>query len=201
MTTLDKTIPYYPVLMELTELPEKMEYHLAEGYRVIPFDARYSQDWVRLHVALGQLANFAQGMQYFKETFLSQPEKVKKQMLLVVDENGRLAGTSSVWEGEHFGHTRMRVHWVGVDEHHQRKGIAKALMIETIRLYASMQVTEPQYLTTQTNSYVAIAMYLRLGFTPYKKAMPVNFQADPKTFEKDTALAWKLIMDKIAEIA
>ena len=54
MTTLDKTIPYYPVLMELTELPEKMEYHLAEGYRVIPFDARYSQDWVRLHVALGQ---------------------------------------------------------------------------------------------------------------------------------------------------
>ena len=64
--------------MELTELPEKMEYHLAEGYRVIPFDARYSQDWVRLHVALGQLANFAQGMQYFKETFLSQPEKVKK---------------------------------------------------------------------------------------------------------------------------
>ena len=44
-------------------------------------------------------------------------------------------------------------------------------------------------------------MYLRLGFTPYKKAMPVNFQADPKTFEKDTALAWKLIMDKIAEIA
>lgn len=97
MTTLDKTIPYYPVLMELTELPEKMEYHLAEGYRVIPFDARYSQDWVRLHVALGQLANFAQGMQYFKETFLSQPEKVKKQMLLVVDENGRLAGTSSVW--------------------------------------------------------------------------------------------------------
>ena len=44
MTTLDKTIPYYPVLMELTELPEKMEYHLAEGYRVIPFDARYSQD-------------------------------------------------------------------------------------------------------------------------------------------------------------
>ena len=89
MTTLDKTIPYYPVLMELTELPEKMEYHLAEGYRVIPFDARYSQDWVRLHVALGQLANFAQGMQYFKETFLSQPEKVKKQMLLVVDEIGR----------------------------------------------------------------------------------------------------------------
>ena len=86
-------------------------------------------------------------------------------------------------------------------EHHQRKGIAKALMIETIRLYASMQVTEPLYLTTQTNSYVAIAMYLRLGFTPYKKAMPVNFQADPKTFEKDTALAWKLIMDKIAEIA
>ena len=51
MTTLDKTIPYYPVLMELTELPEKMEYHLAEGYRVIPFDARYSQDWERLHVA------------------------------------------------------------------------------------------------------------------------------------------------------
>ena len=66
MTTLDKTIPYYPVLMELTELPEKMEYHLAEGYRVIPFDARYSQDWVRaLACGIRSVSEFCTGNAIF----------------------------------------------------------------------------------------------------------------------------------------
>lgn len=201
MTTLDKTIPYYPVLMEYKGKAENLNYHLAAGYRVIFFHEKYIEDWVHLHVALGQLNSFAEGMAYFKDTFLTQPEKMKKQMLLVVDAQGNLAGTSAVWEGEHFGEKRMRVHWVGVDERHQRKGIAKALLVETIRLYMAMHEAQPLYLTTQTNSYVAIAMYLRLGFVPYKGKMPIHFHANKETYIQDNEQAWKLIMEKIVEVS
>lgn len=200
MTVLDKSIPYYPVLMVLEQPPVIHEVPLAPGYSFQPYDPSYKEAWVALHVALGQIKSREAGLQYFAETFETRPQELQRQMILIVDEQGKLAGTSSVWEGFHFGERRMRVHWVGVDEHHQRRGLAKSLMLKTIQLYQSMQCEHPLYLTTQTNSYVAISMYQRLGFSAYRGSMPVNFHEDPSTFERDTALAWKLIEEKIAQL-
>ena len=73
---------------------------------------------------------------------------------------------------------------VGVDERHQRKGLAKSLMLKTIQLYSSLHCEHPLYLTTQTNSYVAISMYQRLGFTAYMGSMPVNFHANAETLQR-----------------
>lgn len=201
MTTLDKSVPYYPVLMVLDKEVEIPEVSLAQGYYFQRFDSGYTEDWVRLHVLLGQLESFEKGMEYFEETFASHPEELRKQMILIVDEQGRLAGTSSVWRGDHFGDERLRVHWVGVHPDHQKKGLARSLMLETISLYQEMEHTAPLYLTTQTNSYVAIHLYKQLGFVPYMGEMPVNFKANAKTFKEDNEKAWQIIDQKLEELA
>lgn len=200
MSVLDKSVPYYPVVMILKHKDLSITAHMAEGYRFIPFDETYRDPWINLHVTLGQLASYEEGRRYFDETFTPDMDAVKKQFLIVVDSLENLVGTSSVWEGYHFGKQRYRVHWVGVDPAHQQKGIAKALMMETIRLYDTMGQEEPLYLTTQTNSYIAIQMYLRLGFVAYKGEMPVNFHATKETFQEDNEKAWNIIMNKIDEL-
>lgn len=200
MTTLDKSIPYYPVLMILKNKPKIEKIELPEGYYFQTYDASYKDAWIKLHVALGQIKDIESGYQYFEETFETQPEALKKQMILLVDSCGNLVGTSSVWEGYHFNKKRYRVHWVGVDENHQRKGLAKALLLKTIELYESMQLEDPLYLTTQTNSYVAISMYLKLGFEPYKGSMPENFHANKDTFEIENQKAWNIIEEQISKL-
>lgn len=200
MTTLDKRIPYYPVLMVLTQPPVITDIPLAQGYSFHPYEPSYKEAWIALHVSLGQLDSMEAGRRYFEETFEAQPKELQQNMILVVDENGQLAGTSSVWEGYHFGEHRMWVHWVGVDERHQRKGLAKSLMLKTIQLYSSLHCEHPLYLTTQTNSYVAISMYQRLGFTAYMGSMPVNFHANAETFAKDNETAWRIIGEQLDKL-
>lgn len=98
---------------------------------------------------------------------------------------------------------RLRVHWVGVDPAHQRRGLARALMLRTIALYDELVPADepPLYLTTQTEIWVACGMYRKLGFVPYRGPMPTNFGSDPETFCDKNDEAWRLIDDRLRNCA
>lgn len=209
MTVLDTSVPHYPVLMVLGGHEPVGEVPMAEGYSLRPYDPSYKLPWVELHVELGQLPSVEEGLSYFERTYESDPDALRERMLLACDERGELAGTSSVWRGDHFGEPRLRVHWVGVSPRHQRRGLAKSLMLHTIRLYDELAARgeaggadghAPLYLTTQTESYVAVSMYRKLGFTAYRGPMPPAFGACADTFAEDNERAWDIIDDKIAEM-
>ena len=201
MTVLDTSLPNIPVLMELGPHEPVREVPLPAGYRLAPWDPSLREAWVRLHVALGHLGPTVEdGLAYFDRTYGADPVACARQMVVAVDDAGRLAGTSSLWVGRDFGDERLRVHWVGVDPAHQRRGIARALVLETIRRYDELVPSgaPPLYLTTQTESWVACGMYLKLGFLPYRGPMPPRFSADEKTFERTNELAWGIIERKLA---
>ena len=201
MTVLDTSVPHVPVLMVLGHHEPVGEVALPAGYCFAAWEPRFREPWVRLHVLLGQLPSCEEGLAYFERTYEADPAALERQMILVVDERGELAGTSSLWSGDHFGEPRLRVHWVGVSPDHQRRGLARALMLETIRLYDELVPSgePPLYLTTQTESWVACGMYLKLGFVPYEGPMPPNFAADPATFGEKNREAWELIRRKLSE--
>lgn len=200
MTVLDTSVPHHPVLMVLGPHEPVRDAPLAPGYHFEPWNDSYKDAWARLHVALGQLPSLEEGTSYFEHTYETDRDALARQMILVCDDAGNLAGTSSLWPGDHFGESRLRVHWVGVDPAHQRRGIARALMLSTIRLFDELVPSgaPPLYLTTQTESWVACGMYLKLGFLPYRGPMPPRFSADEKTFERTNELAWGIIERKLA---
>ena len=201
MTVLDTSVPHVPVLMVLDDYEPVADVELPAGYRFAAWEPRFREPWVRLHVLLGQLPSYDEGLAYFERTYESDPAALERQMILVVDEKDELVGTSSLWRGDHFGEPRLRVHWVGVSPDHQGRGLARALMLETIRLYDELVPSgePPLYLTTQTESWVACGMYLKLGFVPYEGPMPPNFAADPATFGEKNREAWELIRRKLSE--
>lgn len=201
MTVLDTSVPHAPVLMVLGDHEPVADVALPAGYRFVAWKPRFREPWVRLHVLLGQLPSYEEGLAYFGRTYESDPAALERQMILVVDEKDELAGTSSLWSGDHFGEPRLRVHWVGVSPDHQRRGLARALVLESIRLYDELVPSgePPLYLTTQTESWVACGMYLKLGFVPYVGPMPPNFASDPVTFGEKNREAWELIGRKLSE--
>lgn len=140
MTVLDTSMPHIPVMMTLGPHEPIADVTLPESYRFAPWEPRFREPWVRLHVLLGQLPSYEEGLAYFERTYGSDPVALGRQMILAVDGDGVLAGTSSLWRGDHFGKPRLRVHWVGVDPAHQRRGLARALMLRTIALYDELVV-------------------------------------------------------------
>ena len=81
MTTLDKRIPYYPVLMVLTQPPVITDIPLAQGYSFHPYEPSYKEAWIALHVSLGQLDSMEAGRRYFEETFEAQPKELQQNMI------------------------------------------------------------------------------------------------------------------------
>ena len=199
MTVLDTSVVHAPVLMVLGEHAPVGDVMLPAGYRFAAWEPRFREPWVRLHVLLGQLPSYEEGLAYFERTYEADPVALARQMVLVVDEKEELVGTSSLWTGEHFGAPRLRVHWVGVDPAHQRRGLARALVLKTIALFDELVPSgEPAlYLSTQTESWPACGMYLKLEFLPYRGPMPPGFVADEKDFEQQNDAAWRLIFEKL----
>ena len=202
MTVLDTSVPHIPVLMELGPHDPVGAVALPEGYRLAAWEPRLREPWVRLHMALGHLGpTLEEGLAYFDRTYGADPAALARQMIVAVDERGELAGTSSLWRGDDFGEARLRVHWVGVSPAHQRRGLAGSLVRATIALYDELVPTgaPPLYLSTQTGSWVACGMYLKLGFVPYRGEMPPNFAANPATFATRNDEAWRIILARLAE--
>ena len=65
---------------------------------------------------------------------------------------------------------------------------------------ANTVVVDPHEFDFKTNSYVAISMYKKLGFEPYKGEMPINFHANAETFKETNDLAWKIIDECIEKL-
>ncbi len=60
-----------------------------------------------------------------------------------------------------------RVHYVAVGLSAQHKKIAQAMLTKLCMMYDMIPSKYPLYLATQSQSYGAIKLYSRLGFTPY----------------------------------
>ena len=66
-----------------------------------------------------------------------------------------------------FEESRLRVHYVAVSLSAQHKKIAQAMLTKLCMMYDKIPGKYPLYLATQSQSYGAIKLYSRLGFTPY----------------------------------
>ena len=105
--------------------------------------------------------------------------------------------TASLWNGDTFGETRHRIHWVAVHPDYHGKGLAKALLTQLMTLYNELGFKGDLYLVTQTWSYKAINIYENFGFAPYQGMKPANWYGED--YETMNDKAWELIHQKISE--
>jgi len=194
---LDKTIPHYGVLMVKPNPAEYPDYTLPGGYTLCPYRQGMVEDWAELQLMSEQFDSLEEARSYFAREFLAFPDELSAKCLFVKDSAGSVVATASIWRGEHFGRTLQRIHWVAVHPGHQGKGLAKALLAQTLNLYNKLGYTDFVYLTTQTWSYKAINLYLQFGFEPYLGSRPTRWSGTDEQFDRDKVTAWELIRNKI----
>lgn len=94
-------------------------------------------------------------------------DAIPVRCLLALDtETGEAVGTASAWHGGDPGARGRdwgRLHWVAVRPAYQRRGIARALVLECLYVLRALG-HERAYLVTSTARTGAIALYTDLGF-------------------------------------
>lgn len=171
-----ENIPVIMILEDLTKLPK---YELPEGYNFRNFREGDKRLWAEVETAAGEFTDLRKGIKQFENEFEINQEELTQRFLILENSKKECIGTAMGWYDDHFFRKGYgRVHWVGIHPDYQGKGLAKPLVSQTMEIIKERHTK--CYLTTQTESYKAIKIYLDFGFIPYIK-------------DENGTKAWKLM--------
>ena len=167
MTILDKSVPFIRVLMVMPRKTVRKEIPLNTKYQYVEFDDTLKEAWCKLQLEVGLFDSLAQAKEKWESMLKEDRAFFVQNFLFVADQQGELVASAGLWPGHDFEEKRLRVHFVAVKETAQHQKIAQSMLTKLCMKYDEMPGKYPLYLVTQSQSYGAIALYARLGFTPY----------------------------------
>lgn len=167
MTVLDREVEFKKVLMVIARKTIHKEIPLKEGYSYADYEDSMYEDWCNLHLDTNMFENKEQAHDKLNQMLQEDKDFFKKNFLFVQDSSGKLVASAGLWKGKDFPGDRLRLHYVSVAQSAQHNRIAQAMITKLCMMYDAIPGKYPLYLATQSQSYGAIALYSKLGFTPY----------------------------------
>jgi Ser/Thr protein kinase RdoA (MazF antagonist)/cyclopropane fatty-acyl-phospholipid synthase-like methyltransferase/ribosomal protein S18 acetylase RimI-like enzyme len=191
---LDKTLPYYNIIMKRLRGMPVPPPSLPEGYRFGSFEEGDAEVWAEILVSVGEFDDTGEALSCFCGDYLSEPEALRQRLLFVQTDAGEKVGTLINWWNDTNGRRDPSVHWVAVKPEHQGVGVGKALVYEGLRRMIGLEGERDFFLHTQTWSCQAISLYLHAG---YRFVREETFGG----YQNDYDQAMPIIQDKLAAYA
>lgn len=186
----DRTVTNINLAMRRDTLEQLPENLLPPGYTLRLYQPGDEHHWARIERSAEEFTTEAAALAAFQKDFGKHPEALPERMLFLLDAEGLPVGTAAAWFGRpiasqalDFGaavqqcprpsvslavgphENKGHLHWVGIAQEHQGKGLCKPLVTAALRLLRELG-HQDAFLTTQTPSWVAIRVYLQSGFRP-----------------------------------
>lgn len=187
---LDKTIPYYNIIMKRykgTTIPDVI---LPKEFSFRLYSEGDEKDWADIMASVGEFDNYDEAFEYFNKIYMPQKNELKRRLLFIETNNHKKIGTLTNWWNLTDGRRDPSIHWVGVKIEFQGLGLGKALIYEGMRRMIEIEGDRDYFLHTQTWSYKAINIYIRAGYDLVKDE---TFSEYTNDYEK----ALEIIGDKI----
>ena len=115
---LDRPIPFCNIIMRCDRILP-MEVKLPAGYAIRAYQPGDEAAWGMLHAATGDFASAEEAAAYFMGKYAS----ALRRALFAVSPKGDVGGAVTAWTDDRAGKTVRSIHWLSVDEAHQRQGI------------------------------------------------------------------------------
>lgn len=157
----DRTVPNIGLAMWRDTLAQLPEVPLPVGYTLRLYQSGDERHWARIEQSAEEFSAETAALAGFQKSFGDHPEILPERMLFLLDAESLPVGTATAWANDKAG----RIHWVGIAKEHQGKGLSKPLVAAALHRLRELG-HQDAYLTTQSPSWVAIRVYLQLGFSP-----------------------------------
>ncbi len=157
---------YFHVAMILDNLESLPRHAPPAGYRFVMYGDGNETAWAEVETSAGEFKTQDTALEHFSREFGDFRNEMKERCVFLATDSGRIVGTATAWYNREFKDGRYgRLHWVGIHQDYQGKGLGKLLVGKAMQVLA--QYHAKAYLTTQTTSAIAIKIYLDFGFVPY----------------------------------
>ena len=165
----DFRIRYYELMLrgDITDTPEiplPVGYHY-ELYRPGDRDA-----WIAIEKSAKEFGTYEQGLDAWKRYYEGRDDELGNRMVFVVNEVGdKVATATAFYDIRGIDQSADGwLHWVAVRKEDQGKGLSKPLISHVIQIMKALSQTHCK-IPTQTTTWVAVKVYLDLGFRPIEK--------------------------------
>lgn len=188
MTVLDTSIPYIKVLMVMARKTIRKEIELNTNYHYAKFNENLKEAWCRLQCEVCLFENMEEARKKWDSMLTRDMDFFSNNFLFVENKKNELVASAGLWYGNDFDQDRLRIHYVAVSQKAQHQKIAQSMLTKLCIKYDRIPGKYPLYLATQSQSYGAIKLYARLGFTPYLGAYKGSSEQKSKK-------AWQSVTD------
>ena len=165
---MDRSVPWIGLEMRLDSLEALPRFELpgAYGWRYFrPGDER--EAWAPIEISAGEFEDMEGALRGFRKYYPTD-DGLDGRMIFLTDGDVPFA-TATAWFSDEPDDRLGRLHWVGIDEAHQRRRLSYPLISLALHRLRDLGYTRAQ-LTTQTASWPAIKVYHRFGFRPFLRA-------------------------------
>lgn len=166
---LDKSIPYYNVVMKRCSGAQTPLPSLPSGYSFVPFKSGDEKAWAEIEASVLEFESQDKALDYFTSEYLPYPKELERRCFFIQGPNGKKLATCTCWWNYTGERRDPALHWVGAKPECQGHGLGKALIFEAVQKMLRIEGDRDIFLHTQTWSYKAIGIYQQAGFRILEK--------------------------------
>lgn len=162
----DKRIKYYELLLE-SDLNNVKEYSLPDGYHFEFYKKGDRDTWIEIEKSAKEFSNYNEGLNAWNRYYYGKENELLNRMVFIVNEQGEKIATATAFydvNGKDKSGAGW-LHWVAVKREYQGKGLSKPLITHILNIMKALGYTHAK-IPTQTNTWLAVKIYLDLGFKP-----------------------------------
>jgi GNAT superfamily N-acetyltransferase len=169
MNTIDRTLKYVDLYLVNNDLDDIKEYTLPDGYRFVLFNDGDEKDWIEIEMSSGEFLTFDEGREAFNHYYGKHYEELRNRCIFIENEKGEKVATSTAFylENPIDNNITGNVHWVSIKKEYQGQHLSKPLISKTLKQMRSLG-HKKTIIHTQTHTWLAVKVYLDMGFAPYK---------------------------------
>ena len=172
----DSRIRYYELMLR-GEITGMEEISLPAGYHYETYRDGDRDVWIEIEKSAKEFDTREQGLDAWKRYYAEHTDELPGRMVFVVNEAGEKVATATAFY-DIRGIDQSAdgwLHWVAVRKEDQGKGLSKPLISHVIQIMKRLGYSYAK-IPTQTTTWLAVKVYLDLGFRPIEKNL-VNSRA------------------------
>ena len=179
MSPIERRLKYVDLVLLNNDLDSIPEYKLPPGYKYVMFTDGDEKYWVDIEMSAGEFLSYEEGISVFNLYYGNYYEELKKLCIFIENDKGeKIATSTAFFLEEPVDDITGNVHWVSIKPEYQGKHLSKPLICETLKLLRRLG-HKKTLVHTQTHTWLAVKLYLDMGFIPYHI--------------KDNYLGWQII--------
>lgn len=160
----DNRIKHYELLLE-GSLDHITEYALPVGYHFEFYQDGDRDIWIEIEKSAKEFSSYDEGLAAWNRYYAGRENELLDRMVFVVSEQGEKVATATAFydiNGKDKSGAGW-LHWVAVKRAYQGKGLSKPLVTYVLNVMKALGYTYAK-IPTQTNTWLAVKVYLDLGF-------------------------------------